>query len=157
MFAQQQQDTGVLCTTHITIERNGSGDTGTSSTDTTCTIWDVETQRKDALIAHDREAFDLQRGKRRLASVGADMVVSACLICDVEHSTIIYESSNLDFCDPNGTSRDPNYMATMVDSRRTIILDIRPVLARPNSVVICCVNATAWAPHSFLSHILYRW
>ena len=47
--------------------------------------------------------------------------------------------------------QDPNYLATfMVDSRRTIILDIR-VPSLPVAELgghLGCVNATAWAPHS---------
>jgi hypothetical protein len=45
----------------------------------------------------------------------------------LEHSTIIYESPNLDpLLRLEWNKQDPNYLATfMVDSRRTIILDIR--------------------------------
>jgi WD repeat-containing protein 68 len=45
----------------------------------------------------------------------------------LEHSTIIYESPDLDpLLRLEWNKQDPNYMATfMVDSRRTIILDIR--------------------------------
>jgi len=48
---------------------------GTSSIDTTCTIWDIETQSvKTQLIAHDKEVYDIAfaRGKNEFASVGAD-------------------------------------------------------------------------------------
>ena len=46
---------------------------GTCSIDTTCTIWDVNTQTpRTQLIAHDREVFDIafSRGKDVFASVG---------------------------------------------------------------------------------------
>lgn len=98
----------------------------------------------------------------------------------LEHSTIIYESPDLDpLLRLEWNKQDPNYMATfMVDSRRTIILDIRvpslPVAelgAFTRSALIevalhfvwlkvvvfsllstgghlGCVNSVAWAPHS---------
>lgn len=48
---------------------------GTSSIDTTCTIWNVETQQvRSQLIAHDKEVYDIAfaRGTDVFASVGAD-------------------------------------------------------------------------------------
>lgn len=128
---------------------------GTSSIDTTCTIWDVEAQTaRTQLIAHDREVFDLAfaRGKDVFASVGADGSVRMFDLRSLEHSTIIYESPNLDaLLRLEWNKQDPNYLSTfMVDSRRTIILDIR-VPSLPVAELgghLGCVNATAWAPHS---------
>ena len=128
---------------------------GTSSIDTTCTIWDVSTQQaRTQLIAHDREVFDLAfaRGKDVFASVGADGSVRMFDLRSLEHSTIIYESPNLDpLLRLEWNKQDPNYLATfMVDSRRTIILDIR-VPSLPVAELgghVGCINATAWAPHS---------
>ena len=48
---------------------------GTSSIDTTCTIWDItKMQAKTQLIAHDKEVYDLAfaSGVNVFASVGAD-------------------------------------------------------------------------------------
>ena len=48
---------------------------GTSSLDTTCTIWDIEKETVDTqLIAHDKEVYDVSfaRGTEVFASVGAD-------------------------------------------------------------------------------------
>ena len=48
---------------------------GTSSIDTTCTIWNLETQQvRSQLIAHDKEVYDIafQKGTDIFASVGAD-------------------------------------------------------------------------------------
>jgi WD repeat-containing protein 68 len=49
---------------------------GTSSIDTTCTIWDIETQQvRTQLIAHDKEVYDIafsRRDKEVFASSGAD-------------------------------------------------------------------------------------
>lgn len=50
---------------------------GTSSIDTTCTIWNVEVQKATTqLIAHDKEVYDIAfaRGQDVFASVGADGV-----------------------------------------------------------------------------------
>jgi len=128
---------------------------GTSSIDTTCTIWDIETgAAKTQLIAHDKEVFDIAfaRGKDVFASVGADGSVRMFDLRSLEHSTIIYESPQLDpllrLC---WNKQDPNYLATfMVDSYKTIILDIR-VPSLPVAELgghSGCVNAIAWAPHS---------
>jgi len=128
---------------------------GTSSIDTTCTIWDVNTQQaRTQLIAHDREVFDLAfaRGKDVFASVGADGSVRMFDLRSLVNSTIIYESPELEpLLRLEWNKQDPNYMATfMVDSRRTVILDIR-VPSLPVAELgghLGCVNATAWAPHS---------
>jgi len=72
---------------------------GTSSIDTTCTIWDVNTQQaRTQLIAHDREVFDLAfaRGKDVFASVGADGSVRMFDLRSLVNSTIIYESPDLE-------------------------------------------------------------
>lgn len=132
---------------------------GTASIDTTCTIWDVTTQTaRTQLIAHDREVFDLAfaQGKDVFASVGADGSVRMFDLRRLDHSTIIYESPNLSpLLRLQWNKQDPSYLATfMVDSRRTIILDIR-VPSTPVAELgghSACVNATAWAPHSH-SHI----
>jgi WD repeat-containing protein 68 len=78
----------------------------TSSIDTTCTVWNVETgQAKTQLIAHDKEVFDVAfaKGTDVFASVGADgsvrmfdlRYVCTCIYSSrsLEHSTIIYETS----------------------------------------------------------------
>ncbi|KAL7476369.1 hypothetical protein ACHAW6_002239 [Cyclotella cf. meneghiniana] len=127
----------------------------TSSIDTTCTIWDINTQTaRTQLIAHDREVFDLafSRGTDVFASVGADGSVRLFDLRSLEHSTIIYETPNLDpLLRLEWNKQDPNYLATFkVDSRSTIILDIRlpsiPVTELGGHAG--CVNAVAWAPHS---------
>jgi DDB1- and CUL4-associated factor 7 len=99
---------------------------GTSSIDTTCTIWDIETQTaRTQLIAHDREVFDLAfaRGKDVFASVGADGSVRMFDLRSLEHSTIIYESPAPSF-DPllriEWNKQDPNYLATFMVDRYAI-------------------------------------
>ncbi|KAJ7300405.1 hypothetical protein JRQ81_000021 [Phrynocephalus forsythii] len=67
---------------------------GTSSIDTTCTIWDIEKEVVDTqLIAHDKEVNDIAWGGVGVfASVSADGSVRVFDLRDKEHSTIIYES-----------------------------------------------------------------
>ena len=129
---------------------------GTSSIDTTCTIWDIETQQaKTQLIAHEREVFDIAfsaSGVDVFATVGADGSVRMFDQRNLEHSTIIYETQHLEpLLRLEWNKQDPNYLATFkVDSSSTIILDIR----LPSTPVTelgghyNCVNAVAWAPHS---------
>jgi len=131
---------------------------GTSSIDTTCTIWDLTAQQaKTQLIAHDREVFDLAwaqgaNQKDVFASVGADGSVRMFDLRSLEHSTIIYETEKLEpLLRLEWNKQDPNYLATFqVDSLQTKILDVR----LPSTPVAeigghqGCINATAWAPHS---------
>jgi DDB1- and CUL4-associated factor 7 len=143
---------------------------GTSSIDTTCTIWDVEREAVDTqLIAHDKEVYDIAWGGAGVfASVSADGSVRVFDLRDKEHSTIIYESgsggggSNSAAADGGAATptplvrlgwnkQDPRYMATIImDSPKVVVLDIRyptlPVveLQRHHAPV----NAIAWAPHS---------
>lgn len=103
---------------------------GTSSIDTTCTIWDIEQQQtKTQLIAHDKEVYDIAfaKGKDMFASVGADGSVRMFDLRSLEHSTIIYESPDFTpLLRLSWNKQDPNYLATiMMDSSKVIILDIR--------------------------------
>jgi WD repeat-containing protein 68 len=129
---------------------------GTSSIDTTCTIWDLAARKvKTQLIAHDKEVYDIAwaRGKDVFATVGADGSLRMFDLRSLEHSTIMYESS------PASTpllrlawnKLDNNFIATFCqDSAKTIVLDIRmpavPVAELGGHVT--CVNGVAWAPHS---------
>nr|QSC88245.1 WDR anthocyanin regulator [Antirrhinum majus] len=128
---------------------------GTSSIDTTCTIWDIEKGVVETqLIAHDKEVYDIAWGEAGVfASVSADGSVRIFDLRDKEHSTIIYESPTPDtpLLRLAWNKQDLRYMATtLMDSNKIVILDIRsptmPVaeLERHNA----SVNAIAWAPHS---------
>ncbi|CDH57382.1 wd40 repeat-like protein [Lichtheimia corymbifera JMRC:FSU:9682] len=68
----------------------------TSSIDTTCTVWNVETnQAKTQLIAHDSDVYDVafMHGSADIfASVGADGSVRLFDLRSLEHSTILYEA-----------------------------------------------------------------
>ncbi|KAJ3216086.1 ddb1 and cul4 associated factor 7 [Dinochytrium kinnereticum] len=126
----------------------------TSSIDTTCTVWDVNTQQaKTQLIAHDKEVYDVAfaRGTDVFASVGADGSVRMFDLRALDHSTIIFEtpsmvvpaplpvsSSQGGGGEPNMTvenpplvrlswnKQDPNYLAAVqVGSSGVLVLDIR--------------------------------
>mmetsp|Transcript_29613 Transcript_29613/g.41278 ORF Transcript_29613/g.41278 Transcript_29613/m.41278 type:complete len:419 (+) Transcript_29613:66-1322(+) len=128
---------------------------GTSSIDTTCTIWNVETkQAKTQLIAHDKEVYDIAFAPSAdvFASVGADGSVRMFDLRSLEHSTIIYESQNLvPLLRLSWNKQDPNYLATfLMDHNHVVVLDIRspaePVAelkghSKP-------VNSIAWVSHS---------
>jgi WD repeat-containing protein 68 len=128
---------------------------GTSSIDTTCTIWDVEKEVVDSqLIAHYKEVYDIAWGGAGVfASVSADGSVRVFDLRDKEHSTIIYESPQPDtpLLRLAWNKQDPRYMATfMMESSKIIVLDIRfptiPVAELQQHY--SCVNAVTWAPHS---------
>lgn len=128
---------------------------GTSSIDTTCTVWDIEKGVAETqLIAHDKEVYDIAWGEAGVfASVSADGSVRIFDLRDKEHSTILYESPEPDtpLLRLAWNKRDLRYMATiLMDSNKVVILDIRsptmPVaeLERHHA----SVNAIAWAPQS---------
>ena len=128
---------------------------GTSSIDTTCTVWDIERECVDTqLIAHDKEVHDIAWGGPDVfASASADGSVRVFDLRDKDHSTIIYENPEIGvpLLRLGWNKQDPRYMATFgMDSKVVAIIDIRfptlPVaeLKRHAS----SVNTLAWAPHS---------
>ncbi|UYV67327.1 DCAF7 [Cordylochernes scorpioides] len=148
---------------------------GTSSIDTTCTIWTLEVDCvwqtgqalgrvslvsghvKTQLIAHDKEVYDIAftragGGKDMFASVGADGSVRMFDLRHLEHSTIIYEEpQHRPLLRLGWNKQDPNYLASFaMDSPEVVILDVRvpctPVAKLSNHRA--CVNGIAWAPHS---------
>ncbi|GBB84504.1 hypothetical protein RclHR1_11070002 [Rhizophagus clarus] len=140
----------------------------TSSIDTTCTVWNVETrQAKTQLIAHDKEVYDVAFATGStdvFASVGADGSVRMFDLRALEHSTIIYETvmphpSQVNASNQTQSSAllrlcfnkiEPQYLATFhMDSTDVQILDVRvpgvPVAElRGHSSTVNCVN---WAPN----------
>jgi len=127
---------------------------GTSSIDTTCTIWDIETcQAKTQLIAHDKEVYDIAFAPSAdvFASAGADGSVRMFDLRNLEHSTIIYESEDLvPLLRLHWNKHDSNYLATFCkDQKQVVILDIRSP-SEPVAVLrshTAPVNSVAWAPH----------
>lgn len=103
---------------------------GTASIDTTCTIWDINTnQAKIQLIAHDKEVYDISFsvGSNIFATVGADGSLRMFDMRSLEHSTILYETASL-----TGLMRlswnkvDPNYIATIgIETNVVTVVDIR--------------------------------
>jgi len=128
---------------------------GTSSIDTTCTIWNVETnQAKTQLIAHDKEVYDIAFAPSAdvFASAGADGSIRMFDLRSLEHSTIIYESPELvPLLRLSWNKQDPNYLATfLMDQNHVVILDIRSP-AEPVAELKGHhqpVNSIAWVSHS---------
>ena len=132
---------------------------GTSSLDTTCTIWDLEKSAvRTQLIAHEKEVYDFafSNGIHVFGSVGADGSVRLFDLRNLEQSIILYE--NPDFAPLlrlGWNKRDDNYIATLsMDSNTVVVLDVRSP-AVPVTKLFghqSNVNSLAWAPHS-PSHI----
>ena len=121
----------------------------TSSIDTTCTVWNIDTQSAiTQLIAHDREVYDvawLPGSTDIFVSVGADGSLRAFDLRSLEHSTILYETpapKNVPppTASPSSSARPPtspllriafnpadsNYMSTFhMDGTDVQILDMR--------------------------------
>eukprot|EP00040_Diaphanoeca_grandis_P040451 m.261823 g.261823 ORF g.261823 m.261823 type:complete len:348 (-) comp43259_c0_seq1:47-1090(-) len=138
---------------------------GTSSIDTTCTIWDIEVQKaigttkvtgevKTQLIAHDQEVYDIAfaKGTNIFSSVGAEGSLRVFDLRSLEHSCVIYETPKgvplLRLC---WNQQDNNYIATFnMDSSEVFVIDIRspgePLAVMSNHQA--AVNGVAWAPHS---------
>ncbi|VDN00980.1 unnamed protein product [Thelazia callipaeda] len=142
---------------------------GTSSIDTTCTIWQIETGQsvgivrttegtvKTQLIAHDKEVFDIAftrmaSGREVFASVGADGSLRMFDLRHLEHSSVMFEeSSHTPLLRVACNKQDYNYVAVFVQgSTEVLIIDVRlpciPVARLNNHRGR--VNGFAWAPHS---------
>ncbi|TFK54519.1 WD40 repeat-like protein [Heliocybe sulcata] len=144
----QSQNTGAPLTSFSWNEKNPVKIV-TSSIDTTCTVWDIETSTAiTQLIAHDREVYDvawLPGSQDIFVSVGADGSLRAFDLRSLEHSTILYETPAPKNAPPPSTSpsssarpptspllricfnpADSNYMATShMDGAEVQILDMR--------------------------------
>ncbi|TCD65605.1 hypothetical protein EIP91_002452 [Steccherinum ochraceum] len=121
----------------------------TSSIDTTCTVWNIDTATAiTQLIAHDREVYDvawLPGSTDIFVSVGADGSLRAFDLRSLEHSTILYETPAPKNVPPPSSSpsqsarphtspllriafnpADSNYMSTFHQDGQDIqILDMR--------------------------------
>ncbi|ORY93763.1 WD40-repeat-containing domain protein [Syncephalastrum racemosum] len=137
----------------------------TSSIDTTCTVWNVETnQAKTQLIAHDSDVYDVafMHGSPDIfASVGADGSVRLFDLRSLEHSTILYEAppqqqngSQANTSNPllrlQFNRNNPNLIATFhMESTSVLILDIR-YPSSPMAELVKghqgCVNSVNWSP-----------
>ncbi|KIJ49380.1 hypothetical protein M422DRAFT_74518 [Sphaerobolus stellatus SS14] len=143
----------------------------TSSIDTTCTVWDINTSSAiTQLIAHDREVYDvawLPNSTDVFTSVGADGSLRLFDLRSLEHSTILYEASTVRAKESKAGSpqnrpmstpllriafnpADSHYIATFhMDAQEVQILDMRS----PGAPVIeikghkAQVNAIGWSRH----------
>ncbi|KAJ3724934.1 WD40 repeat-like protein [Lentinula guzmanii] len=143
----------------------------TSSIDTTCTVWNIDTSAAvTQLIAHDREVYDvawLPTSTDIFVSVGADGSLRAFDLRSLEHSTILYETPAPKNVPPPSVSpstsarpptspllriafnpSDSNYMSTFhMDGSEIQILDMRspgqPVLELKGHHGQ--INAVGWA------------
>jgi hypothetical protein len=136
----------------------------TSSIDTTCTVWNLDTSTAvTQLIAHDREVYDvawLPNSTDIFVSVGADGSLRAFDLRSLEHSTILYETPPPKNQPPTGrppsspllriafNPGDPNYMSTFhQDGTDVQILDMRS----PGAPVMelrahrAPINAAGWS------------
>lgn len=128
---------------------------GAASVDTTCTIWNVEKQKVETqLIAHDKAVYDIAFAPvdSHFTSVGADGSVRLFDQRNLDHSTIIYETSPVTpLLRVVWNKLNTNLIATIaMDTVGVILFDIR----RPSVALTelshkeSCVNSIAWAPHS---------
>ncbi|KAK7035226.1 hypothetical protein VNI00_011993 [Paramarasmius palmivorus] len=143
----------------------------TSSIDTTCTVWNIDTcSAMTQLIAHDREVYDvawLPNSTDIFVSVGADGSLRAFDLRSLEHSTILYETPTPKNVPPPSSSpsasarpptspllriafnpADSNYMSTFhMEGNEIQILDMRspgyPVMELKGHHAQ--INALGWA------------
>ncbi|ORX39239.1 putative transparent testa glabra 1 protein [Kockovaella imperatae] len=103
----------------------------TCSIDTTATLWDINTsQALTQLIAHDRAVYDLAwlpQSPDIFVSVGADGSLRAFDLRQLEHSTILYESSHDTPLARIAFSNSEQHMLACfgMDDNKTLILDMR--------------------------------
>ncbi|WWD21312.1 hypothetical protein CI109_105796 [Kwoniella shandongensis] len=103
----------------------------TCSIDTTATLWDINTsQALTQLIAHDRAVYDLSwlpDSSDIFVSVGADGSLRAFDLRQLEHSTILYESSkDTPLARIAFSNKEQHMMACFgLDDSKIMILDMR--------------------------------
>ncbi|KAI8326011.1 WD40 repeat-like protein [Martensiomyces pterosporus] len=124
-----------------------------SSIDTTCTVWDIETQQaKTQLIAHDREVFDVAfvAGSQDVfASAGADGSIRMFDLRSLEHSTILYEapptiapsSSDLNLGDASYYSENPSVPSARVASFTPPLLRLSCNAIDPNYIATFALDS----------------
>ncbi|CCI39662.1 unnamed protein product [Albugo candida] len=129
---------------------------GTSSVDTTCTIWDLNniTAPKQQIIAHDDEVYDMafSNNPHMFGSVGADASLRLFDLRALETSSILYESRDRkSLLRIAWNQLDAQYVAAILEeSSHVVVLDLRntscPVfeLSQHSNFV----NSIAWSTHS---------
>lgn len=128
----------------------------TSSVDTTCTVWDLQSEAVTTqLIAHDSEVYDIAFSARQpkvFATAGADGSVRIFDLRNLEHSTVIFENSRLSpLLRVQWNKIDGNYLAALpIESNKVIVVDIRypSIPAAELAGHHAIVDGFEWAPHS---------
>ncbi|OMJ09857.1 DDB1- and CUL4-associated factor 7-like protein [Smittium culicis] len=130
----------------------------TSSVDTTCTVWDIETQQtKTQLIAHDREVFDVKfvsNSTNMFYSCGADGSIRMFDLRSLEHSTILFEEqprfTNTVKSSPNNNDYNSELATISLNNNSVSIIDVR----FPGVVVAelighdSQISACEWSPNN---------
>ncbi|EAN76890.1 WD domain, G-beta repeat, putative [Trypanosoma equiperdum] len=131
---------------------------GCCSVDTTVTIWDLETGKNTRLIAHDKDVYDIAfaKGTHTFASCGADGSVRVFDLREIEHCTILYESSSLfPLLRVAWDNSDRTYISTFgVEGTEVIVIDIRfpaVAVASLKSANPQPINSVCWAPNSMIN------
>ncbi|KAF4324224.1 hypothetical protein BBO99_00000925 [Phytophthora kernoviae] len=130
---------------------------GTSSTGTTCTIWDINqpTSPKHQIVAHDTEVYDIafsSSDPKKFASVGGDGSLRLFDLRSLASSTIVYETPDkAALLRLAWNKRDDRFIATFADdSSKISVIDLR----RPIYPMVelnkhkAGVNSISWSPHS---------
>jgi len=131
---------------------------GTSSIDTTCTIWDLNKNTiRTQLIAHDKEVYDIAFSKEEqiFISTGADGSIRLFDLRSLEHSTIIFESKDHIPITKVAWNVNDNYYISAIseDKNFVYVIDTRNTnQAMELTSHTSAVSSMAWAPHSN-SHI----
>lgn len=133
---------------------------GSSSIDTTCTIWNIEKERIETqLIAHDKAVYDIAFSSfdQLFASVGADGSLRLFDQRNLEQSMIIYEAQPVSpLVRLSWNKLNTNYIACVaMDQTGVIVLDVRKPSIALNALAHheACVNSMTWSPHS-RNHLL---
>lgn len=129
----------------------------TSSIDTTCTIWDLNTLSVTTqLIAHDKEVFDVSfipnGTTNQFVSVSADGSARLFDVRSLNNSIIIYESEpNVPLLRVSPSPMDSNLVCTVGQDQNSVaLLDLRAT-RNPISILNghqAPVNSIKWIPGS---------
>ncbi|ELP88238.1 protein TRANSPARENT TESTA GLABRA, putative [Entamoeba invadens IP1] len=126
----------------------------TCSLDSTVTLWSVSSCNSiKKLIAHEKEVYDIAFSDNPdvFSTVGGDGSLRMFDLRSLEHSTILYETTNLvPLLRLSYNKFDSHFIATFSsDSTKVIVIDTRKPavpyveLSQPHSLV----NAVCWSPH----------
>lgn len=128
---------------------------GTSSLDTTCTIWDLNKETiRTQLIAHEKQVLDIafSQNENTFISAGADGSIRLFDLRSLEHSTILFECKNgIPITKIGWNRQNPDQISSISMNKSSVqILNIYPNDKLKRELKSHCndVNAMAWAPHT---------